>query len=606
MFLIFLFIFLVLAIACGILFARALPYLIAGGVLLYVIASVVPKATDQSTTVSLPDQKNQQPPATADPVVLARPADEADMLRRIAIVDNSLASERPLNDIVRDQMQDRWDRQFCSAIGKAREIANWTGRVREIRWNGYFEVELDPEQHVVLVSSDLARGRALQEPVTVPAQLFKAISGLSKGQPVRFSGYFDPGYAQGVAGCYANMVRDFTVRLTSVEPLVDEALLAKPQPNEVTFPYSPPAPENPAATASITPPEAPLPTSPVTMYDRGLADRAAWENWFNGLEGDFKTGAFFWARQRSLPHPGSCSQMNVDFYDGCVAAKERLAAADALRISEPDYKRGWNAYVPPGASSDVGISLPAEPEALAHPPSGTEMLPEEISGVMDKVTDNSCPTWNNPTKAKEIIVHLTAVIRVYTDSIRKMTTAYPEQAPTHVRAVTACRDALARELGMTGPAVQQLYDYNVLTNNEEEMFHDLEMDNYQGQPDFSKLLAMPNKRQALHIVDLEIREMNYSINQFRAMIAEDAGKPTEETDRNILSNESDFREKLVSLHTSIAGRLGEPPSPRPLSSSETSASTSQQLLGKVPVPVATPPKCFTVYPAMPPADCFAH
>ena len=84
------------------------------------------------------------------------------------------------------------------------------------------------------------------------------------------------------------------------------------------------------------------------MYDKGLADRTAWEDWFDGLQGDFKTGAFFWSGQRSLPHPGSCNQMNTDFYSGCTAAKERLAATDALRVSEPDYKRGWNAYVSPG------------------------------------------------------------------------------------------------------------------------------------------------------------------------------------------------------------------------------------------------------------------
>lgn len=123
---------------------------------------------------------------------------------------------------------------------------------------------------------------------------------------------------------------------------------AKLQPTGVTLPYLPPGPEIPAATASATPPVAPLPTGQVTMYDKGLADRIAWENWFKGLQGDFKTGAFFWSGQRSLPHPGSCNQMNTEFYSGCTAAKERLAATDALRVSEPDYKRGWNAYVSPG------------------------------------------------------------------------------------------------------------------------------------------------------------------------------------------------------------------------------------------------------------------
>ena len=46
--------------------------------------------------------------------------------------------------------------------------------------------------------------------------------------------------------------------------------------------------------------------------------------------------------------------MNADFYNGCTGAKERLATPDALRISEPGYKRGWNAYISPGAASDEG------------------------------------------------------------------------------------------------------------------------------------------------------------------------------------------------------------------------------------------------------------
>ena len=33
---------------------------------------------------------------------------------------------------------------------------------------------------------------------------------------------------------------------------------------------------------------------------------------------------------------------------------------------------------------------------------------------------------------------------------------------THIQAVTACRDAIAKELGITPLIVQQLYDYNTL------------------------------------------------------------------------------------------------------------------------------------------------
>ena len=137
----------------------------------------------------------------------------------------------------------------------------------------------------------------------------------------------------------------------------------------------PTSPEIPATAASAIPAVGSLPTGPVTMYDKGLADRTAWENWFNGLQGDFKTGAFFWAGQRSLSHPQSCSHMNTDFNNGCTAAKERLATADALRKSEPDYKRGWNAYGSP-ASTDASIPLHASPPpVVTAPPAITAAAP---------------------------------------------------------------------------------------------------------------------------------------------------------------------------------------------------------------------------------------
>jgi len=83
-----------------------------------------------------------------------------------------------------------------------------------------------------------------------------------------------------------------------------------------------------------------------SFFEQGRQDRAAWEQWFDGLQGDYKTGAFFWAGQRSLPKPGPCKQMNDDFYAGCTAAKVRLSASDTLRKTQPDYKAGWNAWTP--------------------------------------------------------------------------------------------------------------------------------------------------------------------------------------------------------------------------------------------------------------------
>jgi hypothetical protein len=87
------------------------------------------------------------------------------------------------------------------------------------------------------------------------------------------------------------------------------------------------------------------------MFDQSLRDRTASEQWFNDLQGDYKIGAFFWAGQRSRPHLGSCRQMNDDFYRGCTDAKVKLAASDALRGTEPEYKAGWNSYIPEAAQA---------------------------------------------------------------------------------------------------------------------------------------------------------------------------------------------------------------------------------------------------------------
>jgi len=83
-----------------------------------------------------------------------------------------------------------------------------------------------------------------------------------------------------------------------------------------------------------------------TAFRDGLNDRRAWEQWFNGLTGEFQQGAAYWAAQRSLPKPGSCSDQKFDqqFVNGCIAAKAQLTRLDMRRKSEPDYRRGWNSY----------------------------------------------------------------------------------------------------------------------------------------------------------------------------------------------------------------------------------------------------------------------
>jgi hypothetical protein len=79
-------------------------------------------------------------------------------------------------------------------------------------------------------------------------------------------------------------------------------------------------------------------------YSDGLADRTAYEAWISSLETGEKTGAAYWAGQRSLPHPGPCGHTDTPADAGCGEAQRRLAPADVRRRSEPAYRQGWNAF----------------------------------------------------------------------------------------------------------------------------------------------------------------------------------------------------------------------------------------------------------------------
>jgi hypothetical protein len=100
----------------------------------------------------------------------------------------------------------------------------------------------------------------------------------------------------------------------------------------------------PPAVPKLAPPTPVLPTPATSpIFQRGLADRTAWENWLLKLDGDKRAGAEYWASQRSISHPGACIGTPA-FVAGCNQAKPRLAPCDILRNSEPDYKLGWNSF----------------------------------------------------------------------------------------------------------------------------------------------------------------------------------------------------------------------------------------------------------------------
>lgn len=138
------------------------------------------------------------------------------------------------------------------------------------------------------------------------------------------------------------------------------------------------------ATPSLPTQAAPIPRTPSPTdsqqspaFRQGQEDRQSWEVWFSTQTGDYRGGANYWASQRSLPHPGSCSAVapgtGTDWTAGCVAAQQKLASSDVRRKTEPDYRLGWNNPTPVASSPSPANSTPSpenSTEALgsASPP----------------------------------------------------------------------------------------------------------------------------------------------------------------------------------------------------------------------------------------------
>lgn len=103
-----------------------------------------------------------------------------------------------------------------------------------------------------------------------------------------------------------------------------------------------------------------------SAFDSGLSDRTSYETWFGGLSGDYQTGALYWVGQRSKKPPGTCYDgPSADWTKGCLDAKQRLDPNDRRRLTEADYRKGWNSYV----QSDVARSPASQP---AYGPSSVD------------------------------------------------------------------------------------------------------------------------------------------------------------------------------------------------------------------------------------------
>jgi TPR repeat protein/membrane protein implicated in regulation of membrane protease activity len=94
---------------------------------------------------------------------------------------------------------------------------------------------------------------------------------------------------------------------------------------------------------------APYPEQSAAAFAQGAAAWDALQAWFEAQTGDRRAGADFWAANRSKAVHNSCSEAGNSFSGdktaftvGCQEAKQKLDPIDARRLSEPDYRAGFN------------------------------------------------------------------------------------------------------------------------------------------------------------------------------------------------------------------------------------------------------------------------
>lgn len=101
-------------------------------------------------------------------------------------------------------------------------------------------------------------------------------------------------------------------------------------------------------------------------FTRGAKDRTEYEEWFNGLNGEYKAGVYHWVTVRSIPGKAFCDgDADTDYKVGCLHAAERFSRIDYQRLHDPEYKLGWNSYRGAPAPTPVASSSATQVQALS-------------------------------------------------------------------------------------------------------------------------------------------------------------------------------------------------------------------------------------------------
>ena len=87
---------------------------------------------------------------------------------------------------------------------------------------------------------------------------------------------------------------------------------------------------------------------PSLSTQQGAADRKQYKQWFASLQGEVQVGASWWAERRSqaVRQHLSCAVpgFSAAVRQGCMQAQAMLAPIDKRRVTEPEYRAGWNSF----------------------------------------------------------------------------------------------------------------------------------------------------------------------------------------------------------------------------------------------------------------------
>ena len=170
-------------------------------------------------------------------------------------------------------------------------------------------------------------------------------------------------------------------------------------------------------------------------FTLGAKDRTEYEEWFNGLRGEYKAGGYNWVTVRSIAGKAFCDgEAGTDYKIGCLHAAERFSRIDYQRLHDPEYKLGWNSYrnAPPSA--------PAAPYASATQTQASPTL-GECTGMVGASDRLACydrlASGNSPPLAPTSFAVPAPV------PVRSIATGKPQGEEQEAQFISAIGDAKA-------------------------------------------------------------------------------------------------------------------------------------------------------------------